>query len=72
MLKISAYITLIWLALAVCRYAAAKEEDACFADEHPALQTVIPCYNQQLATLPLSFSLKAWRAANTRKFVIIG
>lgn len=59
MLKISAYITLIWLALAVCRYAAAKEEDACFADEHPALQTVIPCYNQQLATLPLSFSLKS-------------
>ena len=49
-----------------------QEEDACFADEHPALQTVIPCYNQQLATLPLSFSLKAWRAANTRKFVIIG
>ncbi len=59
MLKISAYITLIWLALAVCRYAAAKEEDTCFADEHPALQTVIPCYNQQLATLPLSFSLKS-------------
>lgn len=59
MLKISAYMILVWLALAVCRYAAANEEDICFAGESPSLQTVIPCYNQQLATLPLSFSLKS-------------
>ena len=55
MLKISAYITLIWLALAVCRYAAAKEEDACFADEHPALQTVILAITSNWPRCPVIF-----------------
>ena len=50
-----AYITLIWLALAVCRYAAAKEEDACFADEHPALQTVILAITSNWPRCPCHF-----------------
>ncbi len=58
MLKRIGYIALICLALIGGRQAMAAEEDRCFADEHPALHTVIPCYNNQLAILPLSYSLK--------------